>query len=57
MLYKCRTICSCFIREKCYKSVGADNLGFHFCVKQRIDEEEHPTLHQVKDFIPRYVIY
>ena len=52
MLYKCRTICSCFIREKCYKSVGADNLCF-----PRIDEEEHPTLHQVKDFIPRYVIY
>ena len=43
--------------QKCYKSVGADNLCFHFCVKQRIDEEEHPTLHQVKDFIPRYVIY
>ena len=28
-----------------------------FCVKQRIDEEEHPTLHQLKDLIPRYVIY
>ena len=21
------------------------------------DEGEHPTLHQLKDFIPRYVIY